>query len=73
MGKSNNAQLETSALEFLNSLFQKEFADQIKYDPEVVQLVEKHLGQKVLYPRAGFRLADDLIQLAKARAMESDQ
>jgi hypothetical protein len=59
--------------EFLDSLFQEEFGDQTEYDPEVVRLVEEHLGRETLHPRAGFQLAEALLQLAKARAAEDDQ
>jgi hypothetical protein len=75
--------------EFLDSLFREEFdpsttlrrssgqgsghSDQTKYDPEVLQLVKKHLVQGALYPRVGVRLAEELGQLAKARAAKGDQ
>ncbi|MBU4480596.1 hypothetical protein KKG48_04120 [Patescibacteria group bacterium] len=59
--------------EFLDSLFREEFDDQTRYDPQVVKLVEEHLGQRSLHSKAGFQLAEALVQLAKARAMEGDQ
>ncbi len=59
--------------EFLDSLFQEEFGDQTEYDPEVVRLVEEHLGREALHPKAGSQLAKALLQLAKARAVEDDQ
>ena len=61
------------ASEFLDSLFREEFGDQARYDPEVVRLVEEHLGQSSLHSKAGRRLAEALGQLAKARAVEGDQ
>ena len=73
MNKSSDTQLKISASEFLDSLFLEELGDQTKYDPEVVKLVKQHLGQESLHSRAGVRLAEALVQLAKARAMEEDQ
>jgi len=73
MTKSSSAQVKTSISEFLGSLFQEEFGDQTKYDPEVVKLVKEHLGQRSLHSRAGFRLAAALVQLAKSRALEGNQ
>ena len=69
----NDTELKISASAFLDSLFREELRDQARYDPEVVNLVERHLGQSALHPRAGFRLARALVQLAKARAKEGDQ
>jgi hypothetical protein len=63
----------SSFSEFLDSLFQEELGNQIRYDPQVVSLVREHLGQRSLDPKAGTQLAEALIQLAKARALESDQ
>ena len=65
--------LHTSAVEFLDSVFDEELRDESKYDPKVVALVKKHLGQKSLHSRAGARLAEALIKLAQARAMEDDK
>ena len=65
--------MRTSISEFLDSLFREELGDQTRYDPEVVRLVKEHLGQRALHSRAGFRLADALAKLAKARAVEGDQ
>ena len=73
MGKSSNTQLKVSASEFLDSLFQEELGDQTKYDPEAVELVKQHLGRSSLHSRAGARLAEALVQLAKARAKEGGQ
>lgn len=61
-----------SATELLNSLFEQDLADEEKYDPEVVELVKQHLGQKSLHSKAGAQLADALLNLAKKRA-EVDQ
>jgi hypothetical protein len=61
-----------SVPELLNSLFGQDLADKEKYDPEVVELVEQHLGQKSLHSKAGAQLADALLNLAKKRA-EVDQ
>jgi len=72
MSKPNDPQLKTSALEFLDSLWE-ELQDQTRYDPEVVRLVKQHLGQRSLHSKAGFRLAEALVQLAKARAKEGGQ
>jgi hypothetical protein len=73
MSESNDAQWRISASEFLDSLFREELADQTKYDPEVVRLIKQHLGTGSLHSRAGVRLAEALVQLAKARATENDQ
>ncbi len=59
--------------ELLDSLFQEEFGDQTRYDPEVVRLIAEHLGQRSLHSKAGFQLAEALVQLAKARAVEGNQ
>jgi len=59
--------------EFLDSLFQEEFDDQTRYDPEVVRLVEEHLGPRSPHSKAGSQLAEALVQLAKARAVEGNQ
>ncbi len=63
----------TRAPEFLDSLFREELNDQTEYDPDVVRLVEEHLGQSTLHPKAGAQLAEALVQLAKTRAVEGDQ
>ena len=68
-----NLRICTRIPEFLDLLFQEEFGDQTKYDPEVVRLVEEHLGQRPLHPKAGSQLAEALVQLAKARAGEGNQ
>ncbi len=59
--------------ELLDSLFREEFDDQTRYDPQVVKLVEEHLGQRSLHSKAGSQLAEALVQLAKARAVEGNQ
>jgi hypothetical protein len=71
--ESHDATLRTSISEFLDSLFGEELGDHLKVDPQVVKLVKEHLGQRLLYPRAGLQLAEALIQLAKARAGEGNQ
>jgi hypothetical protein len=73
MTGSSDALLQTSISEFLDSLFREEFGDQTRYDPEVVRLVKEHLEQGSLNSKAGFRLAEALVQLAKARAVEGNQ
>lgn len=73
MDESNDTQWRISATEFLDSLFREELADQTKHDPAVVRLVKQHLGARSLHSRAGVRLAEALVQLAKARATENDQ
>jgi len=70
MNESNHTQPKTSISDFLDALFQKELADQTRYDPKIVQLVQEHLGQSRFHVRAGFRLAKDLTQLAQTRAVE---
>jgi len=65
--------MKTSISEFLDSLFREEFGDQTRYDPQVVGLVKEHLGQNSLDPKAASRLAQALVQLAKARAVEGNQ
>jgi hypothetical protein len=65
--------MKTSISEFLDSLFREEFGDQTRYDPQVVGLVKEHLGQRSLDPKAASRLAEALVQLAKARAVEDNQ
>jgi hypothetical protein len=59
-----------SATEILNSLFEQDLADEEKFDPEVVELIKQHLGQPSVYSKAGTRLADALVSLAKTRAEE---
>jgi hypothetical protein len=65
--------MKTSISEFFASLFQEEFGDQTRYDPQVVRLVKEHLGQNSLDPKAASRLAEALVELAKARAVEGNQ
>jgi Ran GTPase-activating protein (RanGAP) involved in mRNA processing and transport len=65
--------MKTSISEFLDSLFEEEFGDQARYDPQVVELVKEHLEQNSLGPKAASRLAEALVQLAKAHAVEGDQ
>jgi len=72
MTGSGDAQLSISISEFLGSLFEEEFGDQTRYDPEVVRLVKEHLGQGSLDPKAASRLAKALVQLAKARSVEGN-
>ncbi|MGB2842246.1 MAG: hypothetical protein WBC40_07205 [Halobacteriota archaeon] len=59
-----------SATELLNSLFEQDLADEEKYDPEVVELIKQHLGQPSVHSRAGARLAEALVTLAKKRSEE---
>ena len=65
--------MKTSISEFLDSLFREELGDQTRYDPQVVRLVKEHLGQNSLDPKAASQLAEALLQLAKAHAMEGNQ
>lgn len=57
-----------SAPELLNTLFERDLADEEKYDPEVVELVKQHIGQTSLHSKAGDRLAQALLELAKTRS-----
>jgi hypothetical protein len=68
-----NLRMFSKIPEFLDALFQEEFGDQTRYDPQVVGLVKEHLGQNSLDPKAASRLAEALVQLAKARAVEDNQ
>ena len=61
-----------SAMELLNTLFERDLADEEKYDPKVVELVEQHLGEASIHSKAGDRLAQALLELAKTRS-EGDQ
>jgi hypothetical protein len=70
MSESSDAQLKISATDFLDSLFREELQDRTKYDPDVVLLVKRHLAQGSLHSRAGDRLAEALVQLARGRAKE---
>ncbi len=56
-----------SAVALLEVLWQDELNDP-GYDPEVVALVREHLGASTLHAQAGERLAEALLQLARARA-----
>jgi len=62
-----------SAEELLNSLFDQYLKKQGKYDTDVVDLVRCHLGQTALHSKAGIRLAEALVNLAKSRAKEASQ
>jgi len=59
-----------SATEILNSLFEQDLADEEKFAPEVVELIKQHLGQPSVHSRAGARLAESLVTLAKKRFKE---
>lgn len=72
MDELDNAQLGISVSGFLDSLFLQELGDD-KYDPQVVALVKQHLGESQIHSRAGDRLAEALLQLAKERAQEESQ
>jgi hypothetical protein len=69
MSEKMNLKLK-SATELLNSLFEQDLADKEKFDPEVVELIKQHLGQPSVHSKAGARLADALVSLAKTRAEE---
>ncbi len=57
-----------TATNFINSVFDQDLADQLKYDPDVVRIVRRHLGGVSIHSRAGWRLAQDLADLARTRA-----
>ena len=53
-----------TATNFINYVFDHDLADQLKYDPDVVRIVR---GVSI-HSRAGWRLAQDLADLARTRA-----
>ncbi len=59
-----------SAKELVDGLFDAELTDS-KFDPEVVSLVREHLSPAKLASKAGLRLADALVDLARQRAAVS--
>jgi len=69
MTEDDNSSIITAA-DLLRSLFEEELMDAVRYDPEVIRLVQEHLGQTSIHSRAGNKLADALIQLAKQRCAE---
>ena len=73
MSDADNAHLGVSVSDFLESLFEQELNDEAKYDPQVVALVKQHLGGSRIHSRAGDRLAEALLQLAKGQAQEEGQ
>lgn len=73
MSEFHDAQLGVSISDFLESLFEQTLSDPNKYDPHVVMLVKQHLSGSRIHSRAGDRLAEALLQLAKRRAEEEEQ
>ncbi len=59
-----------SATDFVTSVLDPELSDLGQFDADVVGLVRKHLGASTIHSKAGARLAEDLVKLAKARASE---
>jgi hypothetical protein len=59
--------------DFFSRLFEEELSGENKYDPEVAKRIWDHLGQGNIHSRAGKRLAESLIDLAKERSMEKSQ
>jgi hypothetical protein len=62
-----------STSELLTGLFDKELADQVTYDSEVVAIIRKHLGQNSIHSRAGYKLSEELAELGKRRVKEKRQ
>lgn len=56
--------------EFFQTLFEEDLSESTLYDPKIVALVKEHLVQGNIHSRAGNRLADALIRLAKERSRE---
>lgn len=69
MDTSDNSTIPTID-EFLQNLFEVELKDELAYDAGVVALVKEHLAQDNIHTRAGNRLAEALVQLAKIRGGE---
>lgn len=59
--------------EFLYKLFEVELKDESAYDAPVVALVKEHLAQDNIHSRAGNRLAEALVHLAKERGVEKSK
>lgn len=57
-----------SGVELLSSLFEGEFSNREKYDHEIVSIVKDYLGGSTIQSRAGIKLSEALIELAKTRA-----
>jgi hypothetical protein len=51
----------------LDQIFNERLAGREEFDQEVVALVRAHVGGPVMHSRAGQRLGDALIQLARVR------
>jgi len=73
MSDPDSVKLGVSVSDFLEALFERELSDVTRYDPQVVALVKQHLGGPRIYSRAGDRLAEALVQLAKVQAEEEGQ
>jgi hypothetical protein len=59
-----------SASQFITSLFDQDLTDDRVFDPDVVAIIRKHLVTVSPHSRAGARLAQELVQLARKRASE---
>ena len=60
--------------EFLETLFEEDLNNNATlFDPSVVMLVKENLGQGTIHSKAGNRLADALIRLAKERSQEAQK
>ncbi len=52
----------------LDQIFNEKLGASPEFDQEVVALVRSHVGSPIIYSRAGQRLGEALIELAKARS-----
>jgi hypothetical protein len=62
-----------SVEEFIRKLFEETLSNEDQFDPDIVNLVRRHLGQGRIQSKAGNNLADDLVQLAKERSREEEK
>jgi hypothetical protein len=58
---------QISAAKFLDAIFEGALSDPTEFDPDVVELVRKHVGQASLHSRAGYNLAEAIGALALQR------
>jgi hypothetical protein len=73
MSNKKKAISRVSVEEFIQKLFDETLSDEDQFDPEIVNLVRRHLGQGRIQSKASNNLADDLILLAKARSQEEEK
>ncbi len=72
MTESNNKKIQPlRAEELIERLFSETLADHQKHDPAIVQVLRDQLLTKTIPSKAGNKIADCLMEIAKERAAKS--